>query len=105
MYSSIIAIATLALASSVSAGWNGRGNGWRTDTGTSCCWQGLRHCQQDQGDWGCVQINGGGPNCVRQTRECDDACGGSGYAYQRTRSNDDTCICTYDDASQQADRC
>lgn len=69
----IIATALVALSSSVSA----------TVRGGQCCQQGLYHCQQEQGDWGCVQL--AGPNCVQQTQGCDEECGGSGYAYRKTR--------------------
>lgn len=75
---SIPFISLLALATSVAAQ---RGN---ILTGTQCCYDGWQHCQ-DQGSWGCIQIDGGGPNCVNQTPNCDDACGNYGYTYQKDK--------------------
>ncbi|KAK4500883.1 hypothetical protein PRZ48_009075 [Zasmidium cellare] len=72
--------------------------------GTQCCYDGWQHCQ-DQGSWGCIQINGGGPNCVNQTPNCDDVCI-SGYAYQKDRSTDPRCICPgFQDANQPLSYC
>ncbi|GIZ38911.1 hypothetical protein CKM354_000231000 [Cercospora kikuchii] len=58
--------------------------------GGQCDYQGFLNCQTQQ--WqgkpeaaqGCVQIQGGGPNCVRQTTVCDQQCV-RGYAYQKVK--------------------
>ncbi|KAI5371106.1 hypothetical protein Slin14017_G019850 [Septoria linicola] len=90
---SFIAASALALVSTVA------GQGWRQRAlyGDLCPYDGWQHCQ-NQGAWGCVQLEG--PYCVDQTRECDAACGWTPYAYQKDRSDDRTCVCSQEDASQ-----
>lgn len=71
MWTPVVTV-VFALASSVAA----------TVRGGQCCDDGLQHCF-NQGAWGCVQLTG--PNCVDQTQVCDEACGYSGYAYQKDK--------------------
>ncbi|KAF7191616.1 hypothetical protein HII31_07118 [Pseudocercospora fuligena] len=48
--------------------------------GGQCC-SGLLNKCKSEGAWGCVQVDAA--YCVDQTKGCDQACGGSGYAYRK----------------------
>ncbi|PPJ51044.1 hypothetical protein CBER1_07526 [Cercospora berteroae] len=82
-----VLLAAAALVASSTAQWFPSG---QPLYGGQCDYAGFYNCQtqQQQGKpeaaQGCVQIDGGGPICVRQTTVCDQQCV-RGYAYQKVK--------------------
>lgn len=67
--------------------------------GGPCDSQGILNCQTQQfqgkteAAGGCVQINGGGPNCVTYSQTCAFVCPQGFTPYQKVNSDDTTCVC------------